>query len=160
MKTLTESLFDKDIEKTDLRVGNLYDLSSLGRDNMFSNDPDDFINIFTDKAKNKKIEFADPKNDFIKYWEDNNLKGITSIIDIILCMPISLFTDQYDVMCERNVKKYLKPFIKPNKYNNLSIFLRRKSKFNDEINNFIEFQIFDDIASSYPNMLKITLNKK
>lgn len=161
MKTLRESLFDKDIVKnSDVKLGELYELSTVSHHNSFSNSPSKFIEVF-DKKKLLKLKhhFVDLKNNFIEYWEKRGIDGLSSLIDCILCAPAQTFTAPNNVVCEKTLKNYLKPFISPKKYNDLFISIRRWST--SIVKDYmIDIQIYDNIMSSSSNSMDITIIKK
>lgn len=161
MKTLQESLFDKNINKSDVLIGELYELSDVSHHNSFSNSPSKFIEVF-DKKKLLKLKhhFVDSKNNFIEYWEKRRgIDGLSALIDCILCAPAQTFTDPNNVVCEKALKNYLKPFVDPKKYNDLFISINRFSTSVDK-DHMIDIRIYDNLMSSSPNSMEITIIKK
>lgn len=161
MKTLRESLFDLDEKKLTVRTGELYELSTVSHHNSFSNSPSKFMDLFKHKELEKwNYKFVDPRNNFIEFWEKKQgILGLAALIDIILQAPAQTFTDPNNVVCEKALKNYLKPFIDPKKYNNLFINIRRFSTSVDK-GYMIVIHIYDNIMSSSPNSMEITINKK
>lgn len=157
MKTLQESLFDKNI---DIMAGELYELSETPHHNSFSNSPSKFISVLDEKKLLKlKHHFVDSKNNFVEYWEKHGIDGLSALIDCILCAPAQTFTDPNNVVCEKALKNYLKPFVNPKKYNDLFISIKRFSTSVDK-DHMIDIHIYDNIMSSSPNSMEIMIIKK
>jgi len=156
MKSLQESLFDKDI---DIMVGELYELSDIPHLNSFSNSPSKFIEVF-DKKKLLKLKhhFVDSKNNFVEYWEKHGIDGLSALIDCILCAPAQTFTDPNNVVCEKALKNYLKPYVKPSDYNDLFISIKRFFRYDKD--HMINIHIYDNIMSSSPNSMEINIIEK
>lgn len=160
MKTLQESLFDKNIIKSDVLTGELYKLSTFSHHNSFSNNPSKFIEVFNKKKLLKlKYHFADSKNNFVEYWEKHGIDGLSALIDCILCAPAHIFTDPNNVVCEKTLKNYLKPFVDSKNYNDLFINIRRFSTSVDK-DHMIDISLYDNIKSSSPNSMEIMIIKK
>ena len=117
MKTLKESLFDKDLEKKEIKIGSLYEQTTSPHYNFFSNDAYMFMKIFKNRELEKwNCEFVDTKNNFVDYWEKlEGLSGLSALIDIILQMPVRLI----DTPDPEGFKKELKPFVNSSQYNKL-----------------------------------------
>lgn len=160
MKTLQESLFNQDPKNIDVQIGELYELSETPHHNSFSNSPLKFMDIFNEKKLLKlKHHFMDLKNNFIEYWEKRGIDGLSALIDCILCVPAHAFTNPNDVVCEKAIKNYLKPFVDPKKYNDLFVSIRRFST--SVVKDYmIAIRIYDNIISSSPNSMEITIIKK
>ena len=161
MKTLQESLFDSDIEKQDVETGELYKLSDVAHYNSFSNDPLIIVNLFKYKELKKwTCKFVDSDNNFIDYWEKRQgILGLAALIDIILQAPAQTFTDPNNVVCEKALKNYLKPYVKPSDYNDLFIGIRRFNMHGDK-QAMIEIHIWDNIKNNQPNSIQIMLVRK
>lgn len=162
MKSLVESLFDNDLTKKDLCIGDVYKLSSTPHDNYFSNDPFLFVDLFKEKEL-KKIKgnytYVDPNNGFVEYWDGmkDNLKGfgISPVIDIILRAPISIITKPYSTDCESEFKKYLEPYIHSLDYKDFRVFINFYNKKRD----IIKLSFYDNILDSRPSSMTIHLEK-
>ena len=153
MKTLQESLFDQDIKKINVQIGELYELSKIPHHNCFSNDPRVFMMLFKHKELKKwNRRFVDLDNNFVKYWGiRDGVRDLESLIDIILQMPASVLGD----ISGTEIKKELKPYVKPSDYDDLYVSIRNFK--NEEM---FEISIYDDIFASTPHSMKITLVKK
>lgn len=151
MKTLQESLFDQDIKKINVQIGELYKLSDVPHHNFFSNDPRVFMMLFKYKELKKwNRKFVDLDNNFVEYWGiRDGVRDLGSLIDIILQMPASVLGD----VTGKEIKKELKPYVKPSDYDDLNVMIK---KFKDDI----QISIYDDIFASTPHSIKITLVKK
>ena len=151
MKTLQESLFDQDVKKINVQIGELYELSDISHHNGFSNNPIVFISMFKYIIKKWNCKFVDSDNNFIKYWEQYGVDGLAALIDIILQMPASVLND----LTGKDLKKELKPYVNTLYYKDLCVSVRRFK--NGEM---FEITIYNDISSSTPHSMKITLVKK
>ncbi len=151
MKTLKESLFDKDIEKKEIKIGSLYEQTATPHYNSFSNDPYIFMETFKTRELEKwNCEFVDTKNNFVDYWENlEGMSGLSALIDIILQMPVRLI----DTPDPEGFKKELKPFVKSSKYNKLRVFIRK-------IKDFVEITIYDNLFFANPHSMRITLKER
>ena len=151
MKSLQESLFDKDVDKQDVCLGELYELSTEPHHNCFSNSFERFMKIFNNKAKHKKIEFLDVHNNFIQYYE-KRIPGIASVIDTFLCAPADMiFKDEVEYI----YKDYLKPYVETKKFDPLYVSITRYNR-----DSMIQISIYDNILLSSPNSIQIMLVKK
>ena len=160
MKTLRESLFDKNINKSDILTGELYKLSDVSHHNSFSNSPSKFMKMFDEKKLLKlKHHFVGLKNNFVEYWEKHGIDNLSALINCILCAPVQTFTDPNNVVCEKVLRNYLKPFVNPEKYNDLFISIKRFSTSVDKYH-MIDILIYDNIMTSSPNSMEITIIKK
>ena len=153
MKTLQESLFDQDVKKIDVQIGELYKLSDAPHHNFFSNDPLIFMDLFKLKELKKwNCKFVDLDNNFIKYWkEKQGILELAALIDIIFQAPAIVLKDSIG----KELKKELKPYVKPSNYDNLYVSVR-----NWKGGDLFEISIYDNIKSSSPHSIKITLVKK
>lgn len=153
MKTLQESLFDQDVKKLNVQIGELYELSNTPHHNFFSNDPSIFMGLFKYKELKKwNCKFVDLDNNFIEYWEKRNrILGLAALIDIIFQAPAIVLND----LTGKELKKELKPYVKSSDYDDLYVSIR-SWKASDRF----EISIYDNINSSSPNSMKITLIKK
>lgn len=157
MKSLKESIFDKDNVKKDVEFGVIYKLSEeYAHYNGFSNDPWEFIDLFKGKELKRigrNYKYVDKDSNFINYWE--NIYGastVGSIVDIILRCPAEIFMNKNTT--EKKLKEYLKDYIHRLQYEDISVFIRRF-----ESHEMIEVTIYDDIKSSQPNSIKLTFEK-
>lgn len=152
MKTLAESLFDTDPKNVDVQIGELYKLSEFVYHNFFSNDPLEFMDLFKHKELKKwNYQFVNLNNNFIKYHEERRgILGLAALIDIILCMPAEILNKSN---ASRLIKNELKPYVKSSDYDELYVSV----KYNK---NTLKISIYDDIKSSSPNSMKITLVEK
>jgi hypothetical protein len=155
MKTLQESLFDQDVKKINVQIGELYELSEAPHHNFFSNDPLIFMDLFKYKELKKwNCKFVDLDNNFIEYWEKRRgILGLAALIDIILQIPAIMLINQSEFQAARNIKKELKPYVKPSDYDSLYVGVRK-------IKDLVEISIYDNLDSSTPHSMKIMLKKK
>lgn len=153
MKTLQESLFAQDVKKIDVQIGELYELSEAPHHNFFSNDPLEFMDLFKYKELKKwNYKFVDLDNNFIEYWEKRNrVLGLAALIDIIFQTPAIVLNDSTG----KELKKELKPYVKSSDYDDLYVSIRGWKG-----GVVFEISIYDNINSSSPNSMKITLIKK
>lgn len=161
MKTLQESLFDKDIVKnSDVKLGELYELSSASHENMISNDYNRMIQIF-DIRKLRKENFdlkVDTNNSFVEYW--SQYVEIEMFINMILNMPMDLFLyikksamNKPELGKKRVIDEYLGKYLRPAFEKNLYIRVR-------EIGSKYDFILTDNMLASHPNSIKLTFVKK
>ena len=155
MKALRESLFDKDIvKKSNVQIGELYELSDAPHHNYFSNEPRFFMMMFkSSKLRNWNYKFVDLDNNFIEYWEKENLEGIAALIDIILQMPAIILSNPSNFHIGQNIKNELKPYTNQTYYDSLYVGVRK-------IKDYVEISMYDDLDSSTPSSMKIMLKKK
>ena len=153
MKTLQESLFDQDPKNVNVQIGELYELSEVPHHNFFSNDPLEFMGLFKYKELKKwNYKFVDLDNNFIEYWEKRNrILGLAALIDIIFQAPAIVLND----LTGKELKKELKPYVKSSDYDDLYVSIRSW-----KVSDRFEISIYDNINSSSPNSMKITLIKK
>lgn len=161
MKSLVESLFDNNLAKKDLCIGDVYKLSGAPHDNYFSNDPFLFIDLFKEKELKKakgNYTYVDLDNGFVEYWDrmKSNLKGfgIAPVIDIILKAPVSTITKPNPTDCESEFKEYLEPYIHPTDYKDFRVFI----KF-FEHRRIVELSFYDNILDSRPSSMTIHLER-
>lgn len=156
MKSLAESIFDNNLIKKDLCIGDVYKLSDAPHDNHFSNDPFSFVDLFKGKELKKvkgHYKYVDLNNGFIEYWEDKSY-NIASIIDIIFRAPISTITNSNPTVCESEFKKYLEPYIHSTDYKDFRVFI----KFFKQ-RDIIELSFYDNILDSQPSSMTIHLER-
>jgi len=153
MKTLRESLFDQDVKKIDVQIGELYELSDVSHHNFFSNDPSVFMNLFKYKELKKwPCKFVDLDNNFIEYWERRQkILGLAALIDIILQAPAIVLNDSTG----KELKKELKPYVKPSDYDDLYVSIR-----NWHNGERFWISIYDNMNLSTPHSLIIVLVRK
>ena len=158
MRSLLESIFDKDNIKKEVEIGVLYKLSEEhAHYNEFTNNVVKFIDLFKAKELSKvgpDYKYVDKEHGFIKYWDNIYGWEIGAIVDVILHCPAIAFQDKNNYNVEKKLKEHLKDYIHPYDYKDINIFIRRF-----ESDRLIEITIYDDIGSSQPNSMKITLEK-
>lgn len=161
MKSLSESLFDNDLVKKDICIGDVYRLSDASYNNYFSNDPFSFVDLFKGKELKKVSEnykYVDLNNEFVEYWDrmKANLKGfgIAPVIDIILRAPANIITKTYPAACGFAFKKYLEPYIHSLDYKDFSVFIDFYKK-----RDTIKLSFYDNILDSRPNYMTIHLER-
>ena len=156
MKTLKESLFDSDLAKKDLCIGDVYRLSNTPHDNYFSNRPFLFIDSFKEKELKKirgNYTYVDLNNGFVEYWDSKGF-GVAPVIDIILRAPINIINNSNPTDCELELKKYLEPYIHSLDYKDFSVFIKFFKK-----RDIIRLMFYDNILDSIPNSMIIHLEK-
>jgi len=166
MKTLIESLFDNDIKKSEVLLGELYNLSQKSHLNSVTNNIDHVLGMFDLKKLNKtnfKIK-TDPNNEFIKYWKKYD-RDIEGFVNMILNMPAQLFfeieKDKIGRMVEVAKEKYFSKYFTNNR---LILNLERAYisiiSYGSGNNKSYKFIIYDNINYPKASSIKLTFEPK
>lgn len=164
MKSLQESLFDKDNIKSNVELGELYELAPGNYSNYFSNDGAAFLRIF-DKNKLLKIynshRYVNTDHTLFKYTYGVDEKISMGLIELLLRCPIHILDQENFSKVQRDLKEYLKPYVLKDKYNRLSVGVNRyKYKENKEILWTYNITLIDGIMETRPNSLNVMFGKK
>ena len=158
---MTESLFDKDIvQNSDIRLGELYNLSDISHYNGVTNDVRRVLAMFDEKLW-KKETFplkVSSYNNFINYWKKYDSR-MDLFVNMLLNTPMmeinKLFEEPYQG--SKQLANYLSKYFSYGGGKAKKIYIcGRKFRGGD----FIEITVYDDIMLSTPSSIKLTFEKK
>ena len=158
MKTLRESLFDTDdVIKSDIKIGNLYEISPNRFYSQVHNNIKKFLQLFDAKKLNKANFPLKVREDcsFIEYWSAYNPSFIP-FINLIFNMPMVIANKLGSGLSAfKQVKDYFEDYASSHEaVKNLYIVGR---KLNGD--KFLEITIYDNIRDSSPNGIQITFER-
>ena len=164
MKTLVESLFDRDLVKRKVLLGDVYELSPVSHHNMVTNDIWRAASAF-DGVKLEKAKFpfhVDKNNSFVVYFSQQMFK-LPYIIDAILSLPYICFDKNKNnktVEVSDEFKKLLKPYLVKNqkKIDDTTIWLKPIHYSNGNVN--YELDIVNGISKFTPDHITLTFVPK
>jgi len=161
MKTLQESLFDKDIVKgSAVKLGELYGLSTISHYNGVTNNVRKVFAMFDEKLwKKEKFPIKVPSDHgFISYWKMYDSR-MDLFVNMFLNTPMEeinkLFEEQYQG--SKMLAQYLSKYFSYGGSKAKKIYIVGRKLSGDD---FIEITIYDDIMSSSPSSIKLTFEKK
>ena len=154
MKTLSESLFDKDLDKSELTLHEAYEWCTEPHRNSISNDIYHVLDMFNfDKISKEKFPYKVSRTDnsFMVYWNGPGMGDrVGLLMDLIMNMPAEYLTlprNKYE-----KIKEYFSPFL-TKEAKKINIYVRQWRQFHT-------LMICDDLSLSMPSHIDLTFKDK
>ena len=160
MKSLQESLFDHDIEKSDVLLGELYKLSDVSNYNMVTNDIRKVLAMFDERIlkKEKFPHKVSLDHGFISYWKKHDSR-IDLFINMFLNTPMQEFEKIFKEPWKGNkqLADYLSKYFSYGGGKAKNIYISGRSMNNRDL---LEITIYDNIDLSTPSSIQLTFEKR
>ena len=162
MKTLRESLFDKDlVQNSDVRLGELYELSPVSHHCGVTNNIREVLGMFDEKTwARAKFPFHVREDcSFIEYWSDMEPKRLVPFINMFFNLPMTdidkLFEEPFTG--SKHLAKCLEKYYSYHGAKAKNIYIVGR-KMDD--GRLIEITVYKDIRVSSPSSIKLTFEKR
>jgi hypothetical protein len=162
MKTLQESLFDKNIVKnSDVKLGELYEISPVRHANGVTNDIRKVLGMFDEKAWARAKFPLRVREDcgFIEYWSDMEPKRLVPFINMIFNLSMVDINKLFENPSEgsKHVAKCLEKYYSYHGGKAKNIYITGRHFGGDSL---IEITVCDNIMLPSPSSIKLTFEKR
>jgi hypothetical protein len=162
MKSLQESLFDKDIiQNSDVRLGELYEISPVIHYCGVTNNIREVLGMFDEKAWARAKWPLHVREDcsFIEYWSDIEPRRLVPFINMFFNLPMSDINKLFEKPStgSEHLAKCLEKYYSYHGAKAKHIYIVGRKLDKDRL---IEITVYKDILVPSPSSIKLTFEKR